>query len=112
MTASILTRILIRTIPCLKILGPIWTDPMIDEDFLKTALTRVNETPEEEIPTHKRLLGLLTVVIDCVFFPLLLERISPRPNWLVLILLIILFSSSPKRFMMLRSTTVYQQCVI
>ncbi len=46
------------------ITGPIWTDKMIDESFLKKAIVRVNETPENKIPTHKRLLGLLTVLSE------------------------------------------------
>jgi tRNA (guanine26-N2/guanine27-N2)-dimethyltransferase len=44
--------------------GPIWSSKMVDESLLDKALTRVKETPVEEIPTHKRLLGLLTVLSE------------------------------------------------
>ena len=35
---------------------------MVDEKFLERAIQKVRNTPEVDIPTHKRLLGLLTVV--------------------------------------------------
>lgn len=42
--------------------GPIWNDRICDIDFIKKAIDKAKNPQPWEIPTQKRLIGLLTAV--------------------------------------------------
>ncbi|XP_075153046.1 tRNA methyltransferase 1 [Haematobia irritans] len=44
--------------------GPIWSDPIHDKEFVQDLLNAIDKPPLQDLGTQKRLLGMLTVVLE------------------------------------------------